>query len=226
VEVAGSLVPLLQELSGLLDGALGLVSGRPIGEIDRLLHPVALPAVGLHGAEIRATPGTLIRTVEASLPAAARDAITRLAWRHANAFVEEKGLTVALHYDPMHSAAPELITAIEAIAREHAHDWTVLRGRHVLELKPSSVNKGLGCTALLERAPFAGRTPVYIGDDVTDLDAFAAVRVIGGVNVAVGGRIAHAADIVLSSPQEAHHWLARAAQWLRGAAPSPAPQFL
>jgi trehalose 6-phosphate phosphatase len=184
VVVPPTLVRTLQGLQACLGGALAIVSGRPIEQIDGHLHPLVLPVAGVHGAERRTAQGL---RVQADLPPLHRplEAAEALASRHAGLQVERKRGSIALHY----RLAPELESMCLAAMQEAVDGspgLTLLKGKMVLEAKPSSVSKGHAIEAFLQEEPFTGRRPVFIGDDVTDEVGFAAVQRLGGLGVKIG----------------------------------------
>ena len=184
-----------------LQGAIALVSGREIAALDALFAPQRWPAAGLHGLERRDAAGCLhLRAVEGRRLDPARASLRDVAGRTPGALLEDKGHALALHYRnaPEHEA--ELRRAMQGVAAGLAPDFTVLEGKCVLELKPSVATKGDAVREFLREAPFAGRRPIYVGDDVTDLDGFAAVEQAGGLSVAVGDRIR--AQRRVASPHE------------------------
>lgn len=179
------LVGILQSLSAELGGALAIVSGRPLAEVDAHLAPERFPAAGLHGLELRsAAGGPVMRPDGLDVPCDVRSALASFAGLH-GLLLEEKGIAVALHY----RSRPELADACRAAARRaiaghpglHALD-----GKMVVEIKPCGADKGRAVARLMAGAPFAGRVPVFAGDDVTDEDGFRAVAEMGGFGVKVG----------------------------------------
>ena len=184
--VAPELVPLLGRLAGGLEGALALISGRPVGDLDRFLAPFAPTAFGLHGLERRPGPGGPIERAPRS-PALDRLRTRLLVSRLLTDGVtmEDKGSTIAVHY----RAAPErglvLAHQLKRMVAELS-DLHLVEGKMVIEAKPRIGDKGTAVADLLSLAPFAGRRPVFLGDDVTDEDAFRAVLAGGGVAVKVG----------------------------------------
>ncbi len=204
---APGLPDLLRRLAARLGSALAIVSGRPIGEIDRILAPLALPAAGLHGLERRSAGG---RTSPPPLPGrdGLRDALGRFAATHPGLLLEDKGATLALHY----RARPELagaVAAAVAAALDRAPDGIVVqKGKAVIELCPQDGDKGAAVMAFMAEAPFRGRRPVFAGDDITDEAAFRAVRASGGVAVRVGAERDTAAEWRLADVGATHAWLA------------------
>ncbi len=208
VSLDPGLMALLDSLQAVLQGALALVSGRSIAFIDHLFSPRQYPAAGMHGLEMRAAPGRAVEIFEdVTLPAGARDAIRSMVAARPGIMIEDKGRTLALHYAADFTGRATLEQSLENVARIHAPRWTVQPGRRVLELRPSTVDKGLACERLMAHPSFAGRSPVIIGDDITDLHAFAYARRAGGLAVSVDERIAHAADVRLETPADARAWL-------------------
>ncbi|HZY17065.1 MAG TPA: trehalose-phosphatase [Ramlibacter sp.] len=184
VVVPSGLVPTLAALQAYLGGAVAVVSGRPIREIDQFLGPLRLPAAGVHGAERRSAGGQIERIAGQPLHAVEL-AVQALAARHPVLIVEHKQASIALHY----RKAPELEAAcLDAMHKAVAQSpgLTLLRGKMVVEAKPGSASKGQAIEAFLREAPFAGRTPVFVGDDITDEIGFSTVQRLGGLGVKVG----------------------------------------
>lgn len=210
VVVDARLRRLLDALQGRLAGALALVSGRPISEIDSLFAPLRSAAIGLHGVELRsAAQAAVVPQVSIAPPLALLDAVAGLVRDSPGAFVEDKIHCIALHHRLGEAARKELHASLEQAVGAHAPGWDMIDGHRVFEIKPASVNKGSACQVLLAEPAFRDRLPVYLGDDTTDLDAFNAVRAAGGVPVAVGPRVARHAGIRLATPSAALDWLVR-----------------
>ena len=186
VVVPPRLRPVLAACAGAFGGAVALVSGRPIAALDALLDPLRLPAAGLHGLERRLPDGTVehaarrgpgLRGLRARLEALVRE--------DGRLLLEDKGSSLALHF----RRAPERERALRALVTDAAprHDgYRILHGKMVVEVKPAHANKGDAIARYLEAPPFAGRRPVFAGDDVTDEDGFDAVNRLGGISVKVG----------------------------------------
>ncbi len=194
---------LLADLHRASGGRLALVSGRSIASLDRLFAPFRGAAVGLHGLELRHAPaGPAERSRAAPAPAPLRDALERIATEHRATLVEDKGAAIAVHHRLPAPGMQALRRALREACAGLAPQWTVLRGRQVLEVKPRSATKAHGVDALMDCAPFDGSIPVAFGDDVTDLDMFEAIRRHAGTTVAVGPRIAGSGDLQLDAPGE------------------------
>jgi len=212
VVVPTDLVPTLSRLSGLLGGALALVSGRPIAQLDRLFAPLRLPAAGEHGAEIR------LAADQAVIAGPPLSALERLVARLTEATasipgvrIERKRAGVVVHYRQAPEQAALLRGLVDAAVADHLADVQVLPGKMVLEVKERMYSKGQAVIALMQRSPFAGRRPLFLGDDASDRDGFAAARRFGGCGAAVGPDHAEAADWVFASPAAVRAWLARLA---------------
>jgi trehalose 6-phosphate phosphatase len=184
VVVPPGLVGTLRILGDHLDGALALISGRPIEQIDNFLHPLHLPVAGVHGAERRSGDGDVTLLATHPLQQVEQTVATLVA-RHPALRVERKRGSLALHY----RLAPELeavcLHAMEEAVAASA-GLTLLRGKMVVEAKPHCASKGRAIEAFLQETPFAGRTPVFVGDDFTDESGFATVQHLRGIGVKVG----------------------------------------
>lgn len=209
---------LVQTLAGLheaLGGALGIITGRPLDQVDHYLAPLVLAVAGEHGAVRRAADGVLSNAPVPDLmrAIAAMDDFSR---QHSGLMVERKGHGLALHY----RAAPDLGPACLELANTLAAQQpglVVLHGKAVVELKSAEVDKGRALAALMQSAPFAGRRPLFVGDDTTDEAAIAVAQQLGGTGIKVGEG-ASAAQARLASPQAVLAYLQAAAQAL---APQP-----
>jgi trehalose 6-phosphate phosphatase len=212
VIVPPDLPPLLERLHARMNGALATISGRPIAEVDSFLAPVKLPASGAHGAELRETRTAGIRVVGAHLSDPVRAQIqaivSTLQRRWPGLRTEDKGTSFAVHYRHAPEAEADLRAALEALA--FGDGWQLLAGHRVFEVKARGWNKGTAMRRIMEEAPFAGRRPICVGDDRTDLDGMAAARGLGGDGIAVGGLDADVAWS-LSDPAAVRDWLRRLA---------------
>jgi trehalose 6-phosphate phosphatase len=177
------LVELLSCLAADLNGALALVSGRAIDDLDRIFSPRSFPSAGLHGAEIRFADGARTCAGSAAMDIA-RPELRAFAAKHPGLMLEDKGATLALHY----RQRPELVDDVRAALAQFAEQpgLAVQQGKMVAELKQAQYKKGTAIEALLATRPFQGRTPVFIGDDLTDESGFDFVNRIGGVTIRVG----------------------------------------
>lgn len=184
VIVPTGLVATLEALTRYLGGALALISGRPIEQIDAFLEPVRLPIAGVHGAERRGAAGevTLLSTHPLQR---VEEAALALAGQHPRLLVENKRGSLALHYRQAPELEPECLQAMQR-AVEESPGLTLLRGKMVVEAKPGGASKGHAIEAFMQEPPFAGRVPVFVGDDSTDEVGFATVQRMRGLGVKVG----------------------------------------
>ena len=191
VHVEPSLNDLLGRASSALQGALALVSGRPVADLDRLFAPRRWPAAGVHGLERRDAAGLWHAhpPVDEARIAEARARLHRLSAGLPGTIVEDKGPSVALHYRQAPQHEDPARRGARAIAQEIGGDFHLLEGRMVLELRPDGANKADAVRAFLGEPPFEGSLPIFVGDDVTDQAALAAVERAGGLSVAVGDRV-------------------------------------
>lgn len=200
---------LLAALHAALDGALALVSGRGVSDLDRLFGTPPWALAGLHGYELRYADGRYRElAVDGSAQARMRTAVQALAARLDGVQLEDKRHAMALHCRRSPDRLPALRAAAEALAAD-LPGYELQPGNMVVEFKPTGMNKGGVVEELLQGPPFTGRTPVYLGDDLTDEHAFAAVNRAGGLSVRVGGREPSDARFTLSSPAAVQAWLDR-----------------
>lgn len=208
VVVPASLKADLGAAYSLLGGALALVSGRTVDEIDRLFSPLGLPASGVHGSEFRPLPPHRAKRLAPRIPDDIRARASAIVAQYPGALFEDKGVAIALHWRlaPQFGAAIEADTA--AMMEKAPKHLTLLRGHCVLEIKGATLDKGMAVDRFLTEAPFRGRRPVFLGDDVTDESAFAAVTRHGGYAFAVGREMEGTLDW-FASAAEVRKWLAR-----------------
>ena len=204
------LASVLGRAAQALGGALAVVTGRPVGEIDHWLDSSVAAVAGIHGAERRNADGRLASAPGADPPASevarVRAHLAAVADAHAGVVFEDKGCAFVLHF----RAAPERRrTCVEAVKALESAAFEVLAGASVAELRPRGVHKGAAIEAFMDEPPFAGRTPAFVGDDVTDEDGFRAVNEMGGVSVLAGPARATAARHRLPD-------VASVVAWLRG----------
>jgi len=187
VRVDRSLINMLAELAKATDGALALISGRSISDIDGLFRPLCLPAAGLHGLERRVASGEVrwsgppVSDIPRLL-ALARD------WASSKPglLVEDKSGTFALHYRNAPRLGEEVRSFMQDLLLQGGEDYCLQLGKMVVEVTPKGRGKGSAIEAFMAEPPFAGRMPVFLGDDVTDERAFPTVDALGGVSIKVG----------------------------------------
>ncbi len=189
IRLSDELIADLGRLSERLRGALALVSGRPIVQVDALFAPLQLPVAGLHGFERRDAGGRVYRRVLGTRLDLARSALRHAAGSLPGLLLEDKGFALAMHFRGARQHAGEVSRLIDSILPTLEPDFERLDGDCVVEIKPATHNKGSAVMGFMSEPPFAGRVPVFVGDDVTDADAFVAVRRLGGASIAVGERV-------------------------------------
>jgi trehalose 6-phosphate phosphatase len=205
-----ALVAHLAELRRRLDGALCLVSGRPIAQLDGLFQPLRLPCAGVHGLERRSADGALQRaTIPVTLLDAASSELNRLINGRSGLLLEIKPGALALHYRRVPEAADFVRLVLGRLVSRYAPQLGCIDGDKVMELVPAGCGKGAAVEAFMAEPPFAGRQPVYVGDDTTDAAALEAARRHHGIDVAVGDRVS--ARWRMDSPADVRQWLARLA---------------
>jgi trehalose 6-phosphate phosphatase len=206
VMVADDLPGLLVQLHRRLGGALAVVTGRAQGDIEPMLEPLRalLPAAYEHGA-VRRSANQVLTLAPAPQLKRALAAAQSLADQHPNLIVERKRGSVALHFRLAPALASTCVATMAEVARQDS-SLQLLHGKAVVELKSAQVGKDLAIEAFMAEAPFAGRLPVFAGDDVTDEPAFVTVQRMGGDGIKVGlGETAAAHRI--DHPAALRQWL-------------------
>jgi trehalose 6-phosphate phosphatase len=216
VRVDAAVRRLLAGLHEGADGGLALISGRALADVDALFAPLRLAVAGQHGVERRDAAGRVHLHASEAQPlrrAAAR--IAAFAAAHDGLVFEDKGHNLALHYRLAPQLAGEARALVESLAVELGEGYELQAGKMVLELKPGGRDKGTAIEEYMAEAPFRGRTPVFVGDDLTDEFGFRVVNRMGGVSVKVGEgpsqarwRIADAAGVRAWLEQWAAKWAA------------------
>lgn len=207
VEVHADLLADLAQMRARLNGAVALLSGRPLSQLDALFDWHAYPAAGLHGAELRAADGSVHVTGDATGFETVRARARALVDGAPGVMLEDKQRALALHYRHAPRAADAARRIADALLRMAGDGYALQHGDHVAELKPAGANKGSALAALMCEAPFRDRTPWMLGDDLTDEDAFRRVNAVGGTSVLVGARQPTAARFQLTSPAAVRAWL-------------------
>ena len=201
------LINSLRDAETRLSGALALISGRRILEIDRIFSPAVFTAAGAHGTEFRMPGASVERSTASGPPAALVATLTAFAEDHPGLLIEVKDSAVALHY----RRAPELEDEARRRVAESLQgtddDLRLIDGKMVLEIVPRHHDKGAAIRRLMEHPAFADRHPVFIGDDVTDEDGFAAVNELGGTSVHVGNNQDTRALHSLADVDAVRRWL-------------------
>lgn len=196
---------VLQALDHVLEGRMAIVSGRTIAEIDRIAAGAALSASGVHGLERRRRDGSLDRVAANAGVAEAVAAFDRFAAERPGVIVEDKGVSAGLHYRQSPGAKAEAAALARRLADETG--LTLQPGHMVLELKTPGADKGTAVAAFMAEPPFAGATPIMIGDDLTDEAGFKVARALGGFGVLVGAERETAARYGLADVEAVLTWL-------------------
>jgi trehalose 6-phosphate phosphatase len=204
VQVPPDLPALLACAAAAVGEALAIVSGRRLASIDALLTPMRFSGAGLHGAELRTDPRETAPPLESALDGAGQWLAARIDGDTA-LWLEDKGAALALHY----RGAPQRADDAERLLRDAVAglEVEVIAGKYVFEARPRGVDKGGAVRALMQRPPFTGRRPIYVGDDATDEDGINAAQSLGGVGIKVGDG-GSAAAFHLENPVAVRVWLA------------------
>jgi trehalose 6-phosphate phosphatase len=213
VVVPRGLIECIANIERALGGALALISGRTLADLDQLFWPLRLRASGVHGAEIRYDPLAPIVIVDTA------DALPSRLWRSLNvaladfsgAFAENKRFSFAVHYRDAPSCGANLREVLrQLVAAEAGAEVEIIDARLAFEIKGRGFDKGSAINRFLTRSPFVGRVPIFIGDDWTDEAGFAVVVQRHGAAYSVGQ---HRPGVngVFSGPSMVREWLARSA---------------
>jgi trehalose 6-phosphate phosphatase len=209
VWVPTGLRAILSRLAEMTGGALALVSGRTINDIDLIFSPLQLAAIGVHGAEMRISGDADVQIRVPPLSKAFKRQLAMIAELGPGILVEDKGFSLALHYRLAPDKGPAVISAVAAICAASPHEVVeVLPGKLVIDVKPAGIDKGNAVSELMRHPPFAGRQPIFIGDDTTDLPVFSIIPRFGGQAFSVGGIVADV-DGHFDAPRDVRSWLAR-----------------
>jgi trehalose 6-phosphate phosphatase len=204
-DLANTLSRLLMRTSG----ALALVSGRSLNDIDLIFAPEQFPAVGGHGAEMRlSTDSEAVATHAPPMDKELKRRLAAIAKLSPGILLEDKGYSLALHYRLAPHAEKAIYEAVSLIRADlPSAQIEVLPGKCVCEIKHSGFNKASGVVELMTHEPFRGRRPIFIGDDVTDESVFAIMPDFGGLAFSVGRR-AHGVAGHFDEPRDVREWLA------------------
>ena len=218
VRIPAGLPHLLERVARQRGGALALISGRTIDDIEGLLGPWRGAAAGMHGGERRRADGSRIEAGESAADRSAMAALDRLrpvlaeAVEHwPGAWLEDKGGTLAVHYRAIPEKEAEIRDGVAQLAERDREKLRLVAGKMVLELQPRHRSKGAVVAAFLAEPPFRGRQPIFVGDDTTDEDGFAEVNRRNGVSIRVGPPTeTTAATYRLPAPADVLTWLGAA----------------
>ncbi len=195
VVVPPALPPALRVLRARFADALAVVTGRPVAQVEALLPGIPYAIAGEHGGAIRFAPGeTLVRAALPDLPPEWVTQAAALVVAHPGTLLEQKARGFALHYRLVPQAGPALGRGLRALLGDQT-THKILPAHMAWEVKPLGADKGTAVAALMARVPFAGRVPVYVGDDVTDEDGMRAARDAGGLGLRVQDVFGDAAGV-------------------------------
>ncbi len=187
VHVDAALLELLARLREASGGAVALVSGRAIADLEHHLGGLRLPLAGQHGLERRDAKGRVhVHAAPLAANAQIRTVFDALVARHPGLLLEDKGITLALHYRRVPRLASYVQRVAAQLVREVGAGLEVQRGKRVAEIKPAGFDKGSAMLEYLAEPPFRGRRPVYIGDDLNDEHPFFEVNRLDGISIKVG----------------------------------------
>jgi trehalose 6-phosphate phosphatase len=203
------LLLLLCTLRLRCQGALALISGRRIADLDRITAPERFAAAGVHGFERRNARGDCLRRASptAQKIGEIRRVLTQLVSSHPQLLLEDKSYAVAVHYRQAPHLREVVENAIRSLPELQDGGLRVLHGRMVAEITPSDASKAIALAEFMAEFPFKGRMPVYVGDDVTDESAFQWANAAGGLSIRVGRRQSSCARANLGSVDAVRAWL-------------------
>jgi trehalose 6-phosphate phosphatase len=209
VWVPPGLAETLRRLFDKTSGALALVSGRSLNDIDLIFAPDQFPAVGGHGAEMRiSTDNEAVATHAPPMDKELKRRLAAIAKLSPGILLEDKGYSLALHYRLAPHAEKAIYAAVSLIRADLPNaPIEVLPGKCVCEIKLSGFDKATGVRELMTHEPFRGRRPIFIGDDVTDESVFAIMPDLGGLAFSVGRR-AQGVTGHFDEPRDVRAWLA------------------
>lgn len=210
VWVPPGLAETLNRLLERTSGALALVSGRSLNDIDLIFAPEQFPAVGGHGAEMRVTADReAVATHAPPMDKELKRRLAAIARLSPGILLEDKGYSLALHYRLAPQAEQAIYAAVSLIRADLPNaPIEVLPGKCVCEIKHSGFTKASGVRELMTHGPFKGRRPLFIGDDVTDESVFAIMPDLDGLAFSVGRRAKGVAGH-FDEPGDVRRWLAR-----------------
>ncbi len=212
VRVPSDLRASLAALYAASGGAVALVSGRPLDDIDLIFTPLVLPAIGGHGAEFRVMPESEAVSGGGEIDPRLKRDLAQFAKQGPGILIEDKGYALALHYRRVPEKEAMVRAAVADICAAHPHAAVeILPGKFVVEIKNEGFTKATAVRELMRCPPFAGRTPIFIGDDKTDETVFAIMPELDGIAFSVGHQAAGVTGY-FETPGDVRAWLARVAQ--------------
>lgn len=210
VRLERALIPILLRLHKLLGGRLAILSGRSLANVRDHLSPLNLAVAGSHGLERAHATASVTRETPPARLNMAVEFLRKFAADRPGVMIEEKPMSVALHYRAAPAAEAECVVAVQNAATTTG--LVIQPGNMVLELKPACGDKGTALEQFMMEAPFTGSRPIFIGDDLTDEHGFLAARRFGGAGVIVGSRSETVASYALADVAAVHQWLQQASE--------------
>ncbi len=204
VVVPEGLIAGLYALHNKLNGALALISGRSLAEVDHLLLANNLPLAGSHGAEWRLNYGGDVHHAP-PLPNALREFVKKEFTGQPGILIEDKTYSIAVHYRQTPERQQEIEAMLYGAISDQTGDLIVLQGKMVFEIMRPTYNKGTAIERFMQHPPFMGRKPVFLGDDETDITAISACMKLGGLAARVGDQPHFKA--LFPSPTEVRAWV-------------------
>ncbi len=213
VVIPRGLPALLERLRRLLGGALAIVSGRPLQDIDRLLDPFSSSAAGEHGAEVRYSDGRIEQVPQdLAVPESWRSALQAAAERWPGVRVEGKPRDITVHYRLAPERHDDVWRLVRALVPDDHPGFHLLPARQAVEIGLRGASKGHAVQRLMEQGAFKGRRPIFVGDDLTDEAGISMALDMGGVGLRVG-------EVFGGDPAQVRAWLMRGSERLNAGAP-------
>jgi trehalose 6-phosphate phosphatase len=210
ISVSPDVPPLLARLNEHLGGRLALVSGRSIQGLERHVDCSGLAVSGSHGIELRLRDGSNVPLAARHDLSEARERVRQLASEVPGLLVEDKPFGIALHFRQAPQEQARVMAVMTELARTNG--LTLQEGKMVVEIRPPGADKGDAVRAFMAEPGFAGARPLFVGDDLTDEDAFAAAAAMGGAGILVGPARETAARWRLPDVTAVIGWLDEAAR--------------
>lgn len=209
VKVPAALRAALNKAAKRESGAVALISGRSLSDLDKLFAGVKLPAAAVHGVIRRNASGQIFwPQIDVDALNAARATLAEFALRHPGALLEDKHYAIALHFRNAPALAKAVRAVVAATCEKLGSGFHAQVGKCVYEIKPAGYSKGSAVDAFMRESPFAGRVPVFVGDDATDESGFVAANRLNGISIRVGALQKSAARFRLANVNAVTHWLA------------------
>jgi trehalose 6-phosphate phosphatase len=201
------LTAALQRLQAKLGGAIAILTGRKIADVDRLLSPLSLAAAGVHGSEFRSEPHGAIEIGGSEVPAPLVEAVEGFVASVPGVTLEHKGISIAVHYRAVPAMQAVLESELRRLLDHHPSRLELSHGRRVFELVPEGASKGTALARLMQTPRFRGRLPIVIGDDLPDETALTAAAELGGRGLKVAGEHFPGDGTHFKSPSDVRRWL-------------------